>query len=66
VQADHAAQLKPGTRVIVRDDLGHDNKSVVLAPPWCLGGHTYVVNCEGFHAYHVMRVRLDVESAVAS
>jgi hypothetical protein len=60
VQADHAAQLTPGTRVIVRDDDGRDNESVVLAAPFLMGGHTYVVNCEGFRAYDVMCVRLDL------
>lgn len=59
VQLEHAKQLTPGTRVIVRDDSGRDHPSVVLDPPWCMGGHSYVVNCEGFRAYHVMRVRID-------
>jgi hypothetical protein len=62
VQADHAAQLIPGTPVIVRDDTGRDHQSVVLQKPFLMGGHTYVVNCEGFHAYSVMRVRLDLEA----
>jgi hypothetical protein len=60
VQADHAALLSPGTKVIVRDDLGRDNISFVLDAPFLLGGHTYVVNCEGFKAYDVMRVRLAI------
>lgn len=61
VQADHAALLRPGTAVIVRDDNGRDNRSTVVDAPWCLGGHTYVVNCDGYRAFDVMRVRLDLE-----